>query len=108
METTMASAKVNPGICGLGSTLQVAVGADGMCEVSGESDCPHVQKLLAELVGLDPYGEIMYSDTSPRILAEARNCLPHPACPVPSALLKAVEVAAGLALPADVAISVSE
>jgi hypothetical protein len=67
-----------------------------------------VQKLIARLASLDPYGEIMYGDSSPRILAEARSVLPHPACPVPSALLKTVEVAAGLALPADVTISVSE
>jgi hypothetical protein len=33
----------------------------------------------------------------------SKHC-PHPACPVPSGILKAVEVAAGLALPRDASI----
>jgi hypothetical protein len=104
----MASVQVNPGICGLTSSITVEIDAGGMCQTSGESACPHVQKLIAEATGIDPYGEIMYGEDAPRILAVARTCLPHPACPVPSAMLKAIEVAAGLALPADVMISVSE
>jgi hypothetical protein len=91
----------------LASALDATTGDDGMCRIGGESACPHVQALLAAVAELDPYGEIMYAGDTPRILAVARECLPHPACPVPVALLKAVEVASGLALPADVTITVS-
>ena len=38
----------------------------------------------------------------------APQCLAHPACPVPSGIVKAIEVEAGLALPADVSIKVSK
>ena len=103
----MARVQVNPGICGLTSTLDVALGDDGMCEFKGESMCPHVQALIEGLTGVDPYGEISFAGDGPRILAAAQQLLPHPACPVPCALLKAVEVTAGLALPADVAVTVS-
>jgi hypothetical protein len=38
----------------------------------------------------------------------AAKYLTHSACPVPAGILKAVEVAAGLALPKDAAIKVSK
>jgi hypothetical protein len=44
------------------------------------------------------------NQTTPYEVAGA--CKAHAACPVPSAILKAMEVAAGMALPADVSISI--
>lgn len=38
----------------------------------------------------------------------AAKHLRHAACPVPAGIIKAVEVAAGLALPADATIKISE
>lgn len=104
----MAHATVNPGICGFRTRLEVVPEADGRCLVRGESACSHVQRLLASLGPVDPYGEISYQPEAPRTLAAAAAVLPHPACPVPCALLKALEVAAGLALPADVSVVISE
>ncbi len=103
----MAKVTVNPGVCGFVSSVAVVLGDDGMCTLQGESPCPHVQELLGALGPVDPFGEISYRTGMPRILAKAHETLPHPACPVPAALLKAVEVAASLALPADVSIEVA-
>lgn len=104
----MASVQVNPGICGLESSVEAILGDDGMCAVKGESACPHVRELLTALGPVDPFGEISYRMGMPRVLATAQETLPHPACPVPCALLKAIEVASGLALPADVSVVVSD
>ena len=104
----MAHATVNPGICGFSTRLEVIPQADGQCLVRGESACPHVERLLASLGPVDPYGEISCQPEPPRILAAAGKLLPHPACPVPCALLKTMEVAGGLALPADVSFVISE
>ena len=49
---------------------------------------------------VDPLREITYRGEGPALQAAAA-ALPHPACIVPAGILKAVEVAAGLALPRD-------
>jgi hypothetical protein len=38
----------------------------------------------------------------------AQQILPHPGCPVPAGIIKAVEVEGGLALPRDASIKVSK
>ncbi len=66
-----------------------------------------MERLAAHLTKVDPLSEISYRGELPAVLEAARAHLPHPACVVPSGVLKAVEVAAGLALPADPTIEVS-
>jgi hypothetical protein len=50
--------------------------------------------------------EIGYHGDGPEVLRAATKLCPHPACPVPVGILKAVEVSAGLALPKDASIRV--
>jgi hypothetical protein len=67
-----------------------------------ESDCPLVNKMADELTSLDALDELMrrpYVETTPaRLSAEHRL---HTTCVVPAGILKAVEAAAGLALPSQ-------
>jgi hypothetical protein len=72
-----------------------------------DSDCPTIQQLARELRQVDPMEEITYRGKGPRTLKLAREHCLHPSCPVPAGIIKAVEVEAGLALPKDVAISVT-
>ena len=44
----------------------------------------------------------------PLTLQLAPTCSSHPACPVPTGIIKAIEVEAGLALPRDVATKISK
>jgi hypothetical protein len=60
------------------------------------------------LTEVDPFREISFRGDRPLTLRLATECLCHTACPVPAGIIKAVEVAAGLALPADATISVSK
>jgi thioredoxin reductase len=102
----MAKAEITSGICGFTTTVETRMrGAN--CTLFIESDCMDVQRLAEELVEVDPFQEITFRGDGPRTLkAVARHCK-HTACPVPSGIIKAVEVESGLALPADVHIKVS-
>ena len=50
--------------------------------------------------------EISFHGEGPKTLRMAAKHCKHTACPVPSGILKAIEVASGLALPKDASIEV--
>jgi hypothetical protein len=104
----MAKAEINPGICGLKSTVVTTKNEDGTIHVSVESECAAVRKLAERVSDVDPYREISWHKRSPEVHEHAPQCLSHTSCPVPSGILKAIEVEAGLALPADVIIRLSK
>jgi hypothetical protein len=68
--------------------------------------CESIQKLAGELKAVNPVEEISFSGDGPKTLRMAARHCKHTACPVPSGIVKAVEVASGLALPKDASISV--
>ena len=105
----MATAKVMAGICGM--TTEIKATADepyGAVRLQITSDCPHVTKMAAELTEVQSLGEIAFRKGRPQAWQMAEKYCAHAACPVGVAVVKAVEVAAGLALPADVNIEVTK
>lgn len=102
-------AHVTAGICGMTATIK-ATSTDqfGPVTLEIESDCPHVQKLASELTEVNPFEEIGFRGEGPKTLRLAAKHCKHAACPVPSGIIKAVEVASGLALPKEVKIDVSK
>ena len=67
------------------------------------SECKMVEKLgteLPELTMLDVFKRLLDNP----VYKKGATCLRHVACPVPSGILKALEVEAGLNLPKDVSI----
>lgn len=102
----MAKAEITSGICGFTATVATRM-QGSKCTVLIESDCDAIQRLAAELTEADPFQEITFRGKGPRALElGARHCY-HPACPVPVGIIKAVEIEAGLALPADATIRLS-
>ena len=98
----MIEVKVNPGICGLKSIVR-AESSDMMnATVTIESECPAVMKLAEKVKNVDAMKEIFAPFGSSTVFKESSGLLTHSACPVPTAVLKAVEAACSLALPADV------
>jgi hypothetical protein len=93
-------AEVDPGACGLTSRIK-ASSPDGMNVVLEiESACLRVQAYAPRAMVLDAYQELLnkpLAQTLPVRLAAEHNL--HTTCPMPLAVLKAAEVAAGLALP---------
>jgi hypothetical protein len=104
----MARAEIFAGICGFTSTVDALKSEDGSVSLAIQSDCKAIQRLGAELENVDPFREITFRREGPLTLQMAGKYCSHTACPVPSGIIKAVEVAAGLALPADVTIKLSK
>jgi len=103
-----AVVKVDAGICGHTATITAEKTSGYNVQVRIESDCPHVQKIASEPLEVDGVKQIGLRGGLPSLLEGAYACCAHAACPVPSAIIKAVEVAAGLALPADVTMKISK
>jgi hypothetical protein len=97
---------ISPGACGLQTT--VTVRSEGShCVIAIDSICAFVQSLADELTEVDPLREVLMPDDLPRIWQLAAKHRLHAGCPVPVGILKAIEVEAGVALPADVSITLS-
>lgn len=99
----MAKATINAGICGFHTVVETHMEED-LCKVSIQSDCPAVQRLAEALTEVNPYAEISFRRKLPRTIEMGIQHCAHAACPVPIGIIKAVEVEANLALPADVSI----
>ena len=109
----MARVKIYAGICGFTTTVNATSEDKQHVTLRVESECPDVIHISKQLNGetFDSFVEIgpckqpgnMYETRLMRICGE----LPHVACPVPPGICKAVEVAAGLALPRDAHIKVT-
>ena len=106
---TDCKVEVDPGVCKM-KTVIVAKTAEDMMSITFEitSDCPHVQKLAASVQDVDPYSTIDMPVNENPIYVCAGGCLPHAACPVPCAMVKATEVASDLGLKRDVVIKITD
>jgi hypothetical protein len=102
----MAQAEIHAGICGFNTTVRTTMEGE-VCKINIESDCQAIQKLAEHLTEVDPLGEISSRRRMPKTLDAGHQYCTHAACPVPVGIIKAIEVEARLALPADATIKVS-
>lgn len=104
----MIEVKVDPGVCGLKSTI-TAESADMMTStVTIKSECPAVMQLADKVKTVDAMKDIFAPFGTSSVFTEAAGVLTHAACPVPTAILKAVEASCSLALPADVVLEIKK
>ncbi len=100
----MAKVTVNPGICGLPTTIVATKNDEELIDLQIKTACPNFKYLETELTQVDAFdccfGKLDESEVFDIV---KKNC-PHPTCPVIIGILKAVEVAAGLALAKDASI----
>ena len=104
----MATAEIDAGVCGHKALVTATRGEGYRVKVTIESDCPHVQKISDDLDEVDAVQQIGLRNGLPSALQAAYVRCAHAACPVPAGIVKAIEVAAGLALPADVSMRISK
>ena len=97
----MTRAVVDPGICGKTVTIEVIRVGKRRVRIQITSDCEKVTKLGESCIELDQW-EALKPQVDSQVYKCASECRLHGACPVPMAILKAVEVEAGLALPRPV------
>jgi len=102
----MARAEIDAGICGFRTTV-IARMAEDSCRITIESDCEAIRQLAEALTEVDPFQEISFRGEGPLTLHMAARYCNHPACLVPVGIIKAVEIASGLALPKDAVIRLS-
>ena len=102
----MAKAVIDPGICGFITEVVATMDGD-QCSLAITCDCEPIQNMAKELTAVDPMEEIGFHREGPLTLRMFAKHCPHPSCPVPAGILKAVEVEAGLALPKDASIEVT-
>ena len=105
----MVKARIKAGVCGF--TTTVAAESDDMQNVTFkiESDCENIQKLAADFPQVDGYGEIGagFDGAIHRAVRETlKGCCSG--CVVPCGIFKAMQVAAGLALPAPASIELQK
>jgi hypothetical protein len=103
----MSKAEINSGICGHITTVEAAMEGK-VCKLTITSDCKAIQQLAQELPEVNPLMEISCKRATPQTLQMGLKHCYHAACPVPVGIIKAVEVAAKLALPKDALIKVSK
>lgn len=99
----MTKVTVNSGACGFTVTITAEKGKDKKVLIALDTACEMVQKMLADIATVDQRVTLIgYSDNP--IYRSAAKHLKHVACPVPSAILKAIETEAGMNVPKDVRI----
>lgn len=103
----MATVTVNPGICGLKTTIKAVSEDLQNAVVTIESECPHIRAMSMDIDEIDSFTECFAHVGDGDVYRAARKHCKHAACPVAPAVLKAVEVACGLALPKDVEFKIS-
>lgn len=104
----LARVVVHAGVCGHIATIRAARTEGYNVRISVESDCPHVQKIAPEPIEVDALRQVATRAGMPSLLEDAYRSCAHAACPVPCGLIKAAEVATGLALPQDVDIKITK
>ena len=99
----MTRVVVEAGICGFTVEVEAMKVSNRKVKVSLASECDMVREVNGQL------GEIEWQDAlaslvNSQICKSAFKCIKHLACPVPTAIVKAIEVEVGVALPRDVSI----
>lgn len=96
--------EVDSGICGFSCVVEAK--KTGRRHVSIRitgSDCEHIRRLSGKVNEMD-LRELFKPMTKNPVFVSAQQSGCHPSCPVPTAVLKAVEVAMEMALPKNVLI----
>lgn len=100
----MAKARVNSGICGFTTEINAIADDNYRVLLQITSECALIRRLAGELTSVEAFGEVSAPITETATYQVAARCRLHAACPVPCAIIKSIEVSAGLALPLDVTI----
>ena len=99
----MTKVVVDAGICGFTAIVEVVRLSQRRVRVTASSDCEMVSKLNSQLGELDWQDALRQLADSP-VYNCASHHIKHPACPIPVAIVKAIEVEVGVALPRDAVI----
>lgn len=100
----MTRVNVKPGICGFPVTITAEKDRDKRIHISLDTDCEMLQGMRDDISILEMKSALKGLMGNP-VYSSAARCIKHVACPVPAAILKAVEVEVGACIPKDVSIT---
>jgi hypothetical protein len=96
----MTKVVVYSGACGFNVVITAEKSASGKISLHLDTDCEMVKKMLTDIALLDRFAPLTGFQNNP-VYSSASKHLKHVACVVPSAILKAIEVEAGLNVAKD-------
>jgi hypothetical protein len=99
----MTKVVVDAGICGFKAKFEVDKLSNRRVSVALSSECEMISRLAEKIKELDWQDTLKARDDS-ALFRAVLQYVKHIACPVPVAIIKAIEVEVGLALPKDVTI----
>ena len=99
---------VDAGVCKMRTLITAKDNGMGLIELDIKSDCPNILQMSWKLEPMSPYAEVEAEFSKSTIYKLANDAIPHTACPVPSAMVKALEVAGDLGLKRGVTIEFVE
>lgn len=98
---------VKPGNCGMETEVHVFCDSSGTVNIQVSTRCQKINDLAAKLQGADAVLTASLPFDKNPVYTYAGKHRVHSGCPVPTALVKSLEVIAGLALPDTVTIQIS-
>jgi hypothetical protein len=105
----MARAQIDAGDCGYSATIDVVQLDSKHVQVNISSDCEQITAMNPDLACLQWKGkghQVFGRLDNSAIYRSAASHIRHLGCPVPAAIVKAIEVEVGIALPKDVTIKI--
>jgi len=106
-ERNLSHVVVYAGACGYSATIEVTRLDNEHVQVVIHSECEQITTMNPDLTCLQWKGkghEVFKRITESAVYRSAVNHIRHTGCPIPAAILKAIEVEVDLALPEDVTI----
>ncbi len=100
----MTRVTVNGGNCGFNTTVEVEKLDRAKVRVALQSDCDRIQAMSPDLTELEMRQTLFAKLIDSPVFQSASRHVRHVACPVPTAILKAIEVELRMALPTDIVI----
>jgi len=97
---------VDAGVCGMITVVNAKMNDDGEVAVDIKSDCPAVLRMSWGIKPVYPFLVVESPMNETDVYRLASEHLTHTACPVPSGILKAIEVAGDLGIKRDARITV--
>ncbi len=97
----MTKVIVHSGACGFIVTINASKSAKGTITLQIDTDCEMVKKMVDDIAVLDRFAALTAFQNNPVYRSAAKH-LKHVACSVPSGIIKAIEVEAGLNVAKDV------
>ena len=98
---------VNPGICGFDCQVVATVKTKRIATIEIiDSECVLINKIVQDLTEIT-FMDMFKPHTKNLVFKSVEQAGCHLCCPVPIAIIKASEVALGLALPRDISIHFS-